>query len=43
MARLRLAQFFGLLEPWVKRVQACTRLPWETAAKCLIDAWEEHP
>jgi len=43
MARLRLAVFFGKFGPWVERVKGCSLLPWETATKCLIDAWEEHP
>ena len=42
-ARLRLAQFFGTFGPWVERVKGCTRLAWEAATKCLIDAWEVHP
>ncbi len=42
-ARLRLAQFFGTFGPWVERVKGCTKLPWEPATKCLIDAWEVHP
>ncbi len=43
ISSLKIARILVILSEWEQRVVACTKLPWETATKCLNDEWERHP
>ena len=43
-ARLRLLNFLMLFTDWEQQVRSCMKkTDFETAHRCLVDAWENHP